>query len=298
MNKKVLVGVLIAVLVLGAAGVGFAAWKVAQKGNEQDRRAEVVSKSRAIDERLDAVWERIKKRDEAWGAASQSDSTGIGTMLQLTRTDIDGMKKLIGEIRADAKAIPSDKVSAEYVSVCDKLNQSLSDATAGVEKAGPICDAYTLVADTYDDETRGMSAINLSIDACNHKKYSTGKTEAKNAEKEFKSIKDRLVKAYKLYDSQEVKAAYAYADAAISYASMQYQLAVLGSQGSINGYNSQIKKLETQNEKMRSMLPLLDDANSALWLDAQDAYGSLDDRTTAAETTWTKVKDMIAEGAF
>ena len=51
-NKKVLVGVLIGVLVLAAAGVGYGAYSVAKKGNEQDRRAEVIAQSRVVDDKL------------------------------------------------------------------------------------------------------------------------------------------------------------------------------------------------------------------------------------------------------
>ncbi|MGB4592889.1 MAG: hypothetical protein WBI63_03830 [Coriobacteriia bacterium] len=298
MNKKVLVGVLIGVLVLAAAGVGYGAYSVAKKGNEQDRRAEVIAQSRVVDDKLEAVWDRLSARDSAWRAAADGSGTSMTNVLELTTTDIAGIKELIGEAKTSAMDIPSDEISSAYVAVCDELATALDECAAGAEKAAPICEAYDLIIAARDDDKTGFGYVNQAIDACNDKKWSEGKSKAQAGVKSYKALKTKLVNANKAYEAQTIQDGFAFADAGIKYAEMQYDLAVLGSKGSINGYNTQIGKIEKQNDKLNDLAVELDDAEYYVFDAAETAYGGYVERAGTAEAKWRKVKKLVTEGTF
>lgn len=298
MNKKVLVGALVGVLVLAASGVGFAAYRVAQKGNEQDRRAAVVAQSRAVDEKLEAIWTRLASRDKAWDTAAEGSGTSIETMLDLTVEDVDGVRTLVSAVRKDAAAIPSKSVSAAYVSVCDELVKGLDEGEKGAEDTKPVSAAFDLLVQCYEDDDAAASAYDAAIDACNHKKWSVGKTKAEKVQASFKAMKSKLTQAAKLYDSSTIVGAYEYADAGVKLGQLQYELAVLGSKGSINSYNAQIGKMEKQLDKAGELQFTLDTAESTLWSSVKGTYGHFENRATPAKTIWDKVKQSVAAGTF
>lgn len=297
-NKKVLVGVLVGVLVLAAAGVGYGAYSVAKKGNEQDRRAEVVAKTRVLDDKLDTVWERLAARDAAWAAAASGSGVSMTNVLELTTTDIEGIRELITEVKSEAKDVPSDDASSAYIAVCDELTSALDECADGAEKAAPICEAYDLIIAARDDDKAAFDYVNASITECNKKKYSEGKTQAQSGVKSYKALKTKLVNANKAYEAQTLQDGYKYADAGITYAQMQYDLAVLGSKGSINGYNSQIGKIEKQLAKLNGLAGEMDDAEFYVWDAAEAAYGGYVSRAGTAKAKWEKVKKLVTEGTF
>lgn len=298
MNKKVLIGVLVGVLVLAASGVGYAAYRVAQKGDEQDRRAAVVAQSRAVDEKLEEIWTRLASRDKAWEAASEGSGTTIDTMLGLTTDDIDGIRKLVADARKDAAEIPSAELSKSYVAVCDELLTCLDECSKGVEDTKPVSEAYDILITCRDDEDVAIDAIDAAIDACNHEKWSTAKTKAQAVQTSYKSIKTKLAKAAKLYDSSTIAGVNEYADCGVKLGTMQYDLAVLGSKGSVNGYNAQIDKMNDQRDKLVELSLLLNTAETTLWSAVNGTYGHFETRATPAKTIWDKAKKSVAAGTY
>jgi hypothetical protein len=297
-NKKVLVGALVGVLVLAASGVGYAAYRVAQKGNEQDRRAAVVTQSRAVDEKLEEIWTRLASRDKAWEAASGGSGTSIDTMLGLTTDDIDGIRKLVADTRKEAAEIPSADLSKSYVAVCDELFTCLDECSKGVEDTKPVSEAYDILITCRDDEDVAIDAISDAIDACNHEKWSTAKTKAQAVQTSYKSIKSKLTKAGKLYDSSTIAGVNEYADCGVKLGTMQYDLAVLGTKGSVNGYNAQIDKMNDQRDKLVELSLLLNTAETTLWSAVNGTYGHFESRATPAKTIWDKAKKSVAAGTY
>lgn len=298
MNKKVLIGVLIGVLVVGIAGVGYAAFRVSEQGNEQERRAQVIAQSRAVDAKLEEIFERLADCDTSWSTSSDDPDIDTTVMLADANDDIRAIRKLLTEVETEIGSIPSDSVQAQYEATCIELDEVLSQGTDDAGKAVAACEAYKLVNAAFNDDKAGAAALNDAITLCNKEKYSEAKKKAAAAEKSFRALKTKLVNANKAYECNQISLAFKYADETIKIAKMQHELAVLGSKGSVNGYNSQISKLEKQRSVVADAAIDFDVASTTMESLVDGLYGNYVTQAKEAKNYWDEAKELVAGGTF
>lgn len=298
MKRKVIIGVVIGVLVIVVAGIAYAAYAVIQKGEEQARQAEVMAISREIDEDLDTIWGRLAGRDAAWQAQVDSGMDDLDSVINASRTDLGSITDEVKSLREKAETIPSQKVSDAYVAVCDELEEALTSSLASLDKAAPIGQAYVLIETAADDANDGLEAANNAIDFCNRKKYSDAKASAKTAQTHYEAMRKKFVDASALHTTTYDAALLDYANACVEYAKMVHQLGVLGTQGSINGYNSQIDKMDKQFQKCSDLADNVADAAGAMGGDIAITHGNLVMDATAAKSLWNKAKKIVAAGEY
>jgi hypothetical protein len=298
-KRKALIGALVAVLVIVVAGIAYGAYTVASQAKAQAQQADVMAASRAIDEDLAALWERFAGRDKAWDLSTANGGIGsLDNIVAMSQSDLELMKTSVAEIRTAAEAIPSESVSSAYVAVCDELDTALADAGMALTETQPICDAFALLSDSIEDGDKGYDAVNDSVNACNKEKYKDGKTYAKTAQTHFEAMRAKFTEASGLYSTGHDAQLKAYADACVEFAKMQHQLAVLGTQGSVSGYNAQIDKTEKQLDKCRELEGNVVSAMTVTADGAKDAYGSFEVRAATAKKLWSDAQELVTAGEY
>lgn len=296
MNRK-LVLIAVIVLLVGSAGfVGYRSWTVEQARKEQERKAEVVSASRAVDDKLQEVWDDLELRDQLWADAVADPGGSVQSMLSLTTSDLEDLQKEIDDVRALVKKIPSKDVQKAYARVCDELDSVAEEGVADAKEAQPLCQAYDLMYGTQDAVFNGWTQVNDAIDLCNKREYSKAKDMAVAAQTSYQTSKDAYVQAMALCAVPEVEQAYAFFDGALQLAAMEHELATLGTQGKINSYNSRIDGLNEQVRTIETSRDLLLAAESAVWAKAESSYGMLESKAGKAHTMWDDARDLVSSG--
>lgn len=297
MKRSWVIGIVIGVLVIAAAGVGYAAFRVNERGNEQDRAAEVVAKANLVDDELAKVWAKLDECDREWDLAVQgSDTTDLSTTLSNTRADVESLRDDVADIRGMVEDIPSPQVRDAYIDVCDQLEQALKKSTEQADAADPYCQASAILIAAVDNESTGWDELNAAINACNAEDWTGGKEHANAALAQFQAMRDAYTQAFALSGCPEVEAAYPYADAYLELARMQHEQAVIGAKGGVNSYNAQIDKTDAQSDAIDGMEGLSVDAHVAVWLAADEVYGHFKTVAIDARYAWNDVKEMVAAG--
>ncbi len=297
MKRSWVIGVVVGVLVLAAAGVGYAAYRVNEQGNEQDRAAEVVVASKKVDDELGKVWARLNKCDNEWDLAVEgSDTVDLSDTLASTRDEMESLKEDVTEIRELVDAIPSSEVQAAYATVCDELDEALDTALGQAASAEPYCQASSILVAAVDNELAGWDEFNAAINACNTEDWTGGKSHADAALAQFQAMRDAYTQASTLSGCPEVEAAYPYADAYLELARMQHEQAVIGAKGGVNSYNAQIDKVDAQSDAIDGMEELSVNAHVAVWLAADEVYGHFQLLAVGAKHSWDSAQDMVVAG--
>jgi len=296
MKRSVVLGGPRGVLDVTAAGVGYAAYTVSAKGNEQDRKAEVIASSRAVDDKFTEVWDRLGERDDAWRRLVASPSSSLSTMVNTSVSDVEKLQAQVAEARALIEAIPSEGVQDAYLAVCDEREESFADTLTEAEEAKPLCDAYALMYAVQEKQSTAGYLLNESITSCNNDKHQDGMALAVEAQANFQACRDSYAQAATLCSNGAITTAYQYFDAAIQLAAMQHELARIGSRGGISSYNAQIKKLEDQQKVVESVSGLPGAAESAVWADAETAYGHFKARAAKAKNLWDDARGLVSAG--
>lgn len=293
-TKKILIGVLVAVLLLGIGGVSFAALKVAEKGESQDTKAEVQSTSGVVDDKLTEVWEQLKLRDEEWAELENDTDLDPAPLLESAPEHVADIRAMADEARELAGAIPDDEVKAAYISACDELDAALDKVLEEADEAKPFCDAYLLCWNSIDNDVSGWNALQASIDSCNAENYDQGKTQAQEAQVQFEAMKTAYQQAASVSGMAEVAEGVQYAEAQILVCAAQQELARLGGQGSVSGYNAQIDRLNEQEAHAASFEDTAALAVGALWVKMQGHYGNFEDRAIKARALWEDARELAA----
>jgi len=297
MKRSWVIGIVVGVLVIAAAGVGYAAFRVNETGKEQDRVAKVVATANLVDDELAKVWAQLDKSDGEWDLAVQgSDTTDLSTTLASTRTDIESLKEDVVDIRKLIEDIPSPKVRDAYVATCDELDKALDKALEQAAAADPFCQASSILIASVENEGTGRDEVNASVESCNADDWTGGKDHATQAIAQLQAVRDAYAQAFALSACPEVEAAFPWADANIELARMQHELAVIGAKGGVNSYNAQIDKADAQLAAVDAMSELPIDAHVAVWLAADDVYGHFQALATEARYAWKDAQEMVAAG--
>jgi hypothetical protein len=292
MKRSWVIGVVVGVLVIAAAGVGYAAFRVNEKGNEQDRAAEVVVASNKVDDELTKVWARLDECDREWDLAVQgSDTTDLSTTLLNNRADME----LLADDVADIRNL-IEQVREAYTAVCDELDTALETAIEQANASDPLCQASSVLIASVENESAGMDKVNASVTACNADDWTGGKDQATAAIAQFQAMRDAYSQAFELSGCPEVEAAYPYADAYLELARMQHELAVIGAKGGVNSYNAQIDRTDAQVSVIDGMSELAVDAHVAVWLAADDVHGHFQALAADAKSLWRDAQDMVVKG--
>lgn len=297
MKRSWVIGAVVGVLVIAAAGVGYAAFRVNERGNEQDRAAEVVVKANLVDDELSKVWAKLDKSDREWDLAVQgSDTTDLSTTLASTRDTAESLKEDVTEIRALIEDIPSPAVREAYAKACDQLDAALDKAIEQAAVAEPYCQASAVLIAALENERVGWSEVNESIRSCNADDWTAGKDHATSATAQFQAMRDAYTQAFTLSGRPEVEDAYPYADACLELARLQHELAVIGARGGVNSYNAQIEKTDAQSQAIAGMEDLQSSGHRAVWMKADEVYGHFGVLATDAKFAWNAAKEMVAAG--
>jgi len=297
MKRNVIIGLVIGVLVIAAAGVGYSAWQVKQRGDEQDRKAEVVATTRAVDDKLAEVWDRIDERDQAWKRlVSDPGVSSLNTMINTSESDIERLREGVAEARELIEEIPSEEVQDAYTAVCDELEDSFDTMVEEAADAKPLCDAYDVILGAVENDVAGWNALQDSIQACNADNHSEGKALAQAAQEQYQAYRDKYAQAASLSGVQAVADAVPYAEACLQLSVMQQELARLGSKGGVNSYNAQIDKLNEMQAHATSLSGLPELAGEALWSEAEASYGRFSLRAKKAEGLWEDARDLVSAG--
>lgn len=294
MKRSVVLGVAIGAIVIAVAGVGYWALQVGAKGSEQDRKADVVTTSRAVDDKLTAIWARLAECDTAWETAIIEPS--LSGALEASTAEVEEIRTDVEDARALVAKIPSDEVQKAYTRTCDELDRVLEVALTNAQSAAPLCEAHQMLMNAADNDKAGWDLLNDSIEACNKDDYAQGRTHAVNAEAQYQAMRDAYSQAVALSGVSAVEAAYPYIDAHLEYARMHQQLADLGAKGGVNSYNAHLDKMKAQMAVVMGMNDTLIDADAALLEAVFLKYGLFVVSAEDAKDMWDSARDLISSG--
>ncbi len=297
MKRSVVLGVAIGAIVIAAGGVGYAAYKVNTEGNEQERKAQVVVATNEVDDAIAEVMHELESCDKQWElGVEKGDTANLIEVYTSTRETVTGLKDDVEDIRDLVADIPSDSAKKAYTDVCDELDDALGESLREADSAAPCLDASNLLVGAQDNLVTGRTALNASVQACNADNWSGAKEQAQTAQAQFQAMRDAFGQAAVLSGCPEVEAACPYPDALIEMARQQHELAVLGSKGGVNSYNSQIDKLDTLQMQVDQLSELAADADVAIWIEADDLYGHFQLRAIEARHAWDDAQAMVTAG--
>lgn len=297
MKRSVVLGVAIGAIVLAASGVSYAAYKVNAQGAEQERKAAVLKAANVVDDEIAAIWSELESCDKQWELGVEKGSAAnLTDVLNSTRDTVAALHGDVEDVRALIEDIPSEEVRASYMEVCDLLDAGLDESLRQADATGPCLAAAVLLESAMESRDAGQNSVNASIQACNAKSWSAAKEHAATAQQQYQAVRDAIGQAAATSGSPEVEGACAYGDVLVQYAQQQHELAVLGSKGSINSYNKQIRTLDDLEIQIDERAILMGLAEGGLWREADSVYGHFQLEVVDARREWNAVREDVTSG--
>lgn len=239
------------VLVLAiAAGVG--GWLLYQQQLEEAARVEAmreaVSESNDI---LDEMWDEMRYRDTSWAAVDADEQAwNQDSLVGLTIADAEEWRADLARVRTLMEEVDDSAVASAYVGAADAYDEVFEETVGELAPSKSLAAERHKIDEGYALLEEGWELGGVCIDNCNADKYTQAMKDAQAAEAKYTGAKTLFGEVAGLIDDPELKNVIAYAQEHVVLAEMKHRLAELGKQGSVNGYNKQIDKMEEQEAEI------------------------------------------------
>jgi len=288
--------VVVVALVLGLAAVaGYFGYQQYLAAQEEQRKERVAAQAAALDAEIVKVFAAAEAIDADWRAAEGDNAEALKPLVDETTSKATSLTATVEQLRERVKSIESTTIANEY----DELLSNMAYVFKGVGlRSADSEDTLTQAKQNARAEAaceKGWDLIGGSVKSCNARKYSKGMKQAQDARRQLQTAQAAFL-AIKEAGGQDTEESLRWIKEVIVVARLQEELARLGSQGSIGGYNRKIDQLRAQQKKIDKLdaKPFLRD--DYLADEMRGGNGSLVSSLKSASERWQKVKIAVAAG--